>query len=254
MPSTLMTAPEQQLAAPLTDQRFASTHWSVVLAAQGPESPDAAEALERLCRTYWGALYAYARRRGHSPADAADLTQAFFARFLEKQFLKDVDRRKGKFRSFLLKALNHFLADEWRHAHAEKREGAHAMISINAEEWETRYGHELASDLTPEKLFERRWALALFDQALAQLRDESVRAGNGRQFELLKDFLSSPTGEGAYATAAAELGLSPATIAVQVHRLRRRYGELVRNEVAQTVVNPAEVEGELRHLLDVLSG
>jgi RNA polymerase sigma-70 factor (ECF subfamily) len=249
-----MSEAEHQVAAPLTDQRFATTHWSVVLAAKGPESPAAAEALERLCRTYWGALYAYVRRHGHSPADAADLTQAFFARFLEKQFLKDVDRRKGKFRSFLLKALNHFLADEWRHAHAEKCDGARPTISINADHWESRYGHELASDLTPEKLFERRWALALFEQALAHLGEESVRAGHSRQFEVLKDFLSRPTSEGAYATAAAELGLSPGTVAVQVHRLRKRYGELVREEVAHTVTHPGEVEQELRHLLGVLSG
>jgi len=249
-----MSEAEQQLATPLTNQQFASTHWSVVLAAQGADSSQAAEALERLCRTYWGALYAYVRREGHPAANAADLTQAFFARFLEKDFLHNVDRRKGKFRSFLLKALNHFLADEWRHAHAQKREGAHPAISIDADDWETRYGHELASDLTPEKLFERRWAMALFDQALARLREESVRAGNGRQFDLLKDFLSSPASEGAYATAAAELGLSSGTIAVQVHRLRKRYGELVREEVAHTVAHPGEVEEELRHLMDVLSG
>ena len=244
---------EHPVAAPLSDQRFATTHWSVVLAAQGPGSPDAAEALERLCRTYWGALYAYVRREGHSPADAADLTQAFFARFLEKHFLQDVDRRKGKFRSFLLKTLNHFLADEWRHAHAEKRGGSHPAISINTEDWETRYGRELTSDVTPEKLFERRWAVTLFDQALAQLRDESARTGNSRQFDFLKDFLSNPASEGAYATAATELGLSPGTVAVQVHRLRKRYGELVREEVAHTVSSPGEVEEELRHLLAVLS-
>ena len=249
-----MSEAEHPIAPPLTNQRFATTHWSVVLAAKGTATPDAAEALERLCRTYWAALYAYIRREGHPPADAADLTQAFFARFLEKQFLQDVDRQKGKFRSFLLKTLNHFLADEWRHAHAEKRAGAHAVISINAEEWETRYGHELASNVTPENLFERRWALALFDQALKRLREESVRAGNGRPFELLKDFLSSASSDGAYATVAGQLGLSPGTVAVQVHRLRKRYGELVRDEVAHTVANPGEVEEELRHLLGVLGG
>jgi len=124
-----MSAAEQQRATPLTNQRFTSTHWSVVLAAQGTDSPQAAEALERLCRADWGALYAYARREGYSPADAADLTQAFFARFLEKRFPQDVDQRKGKFRSFLLKTLNHFLADEWRHAHARKRDGAYATVA-----------------------------------------------------------------------------------------------------------------------------
>ena len=164
------------------------------------------------------------------------------------------DRAKGKFRSFLLKTLNHFLADEWRHAHAAKRAGSHPAISINAEEWETRYGHELASDATPEKLFERRWAMALFDQALARLHDESVQAGKGRQFDLLKEFLSSASNEGAYAAMANQLGLSSGTIAVQVHRLRKRFGELVREEVAHTLTNREEVEEELRHLLNVLSG
>jgi len=249
-----MSEHEQPMAPPLTKQWFTTTHWSVVLSAQGPDSPDAAVALENLCRTYWAALYAYVRREGHPPADAEDLTQAFFARFLEKRFLQEVDRRKGKFRSFLLKTLHHFLVDEWRHAQAEKQGGSCPVISINAQEWETRYGHELASDLTPAKLFERRWAMTLFDQALRRLGEECVRAGKGRQFDLLKEFLSSPSNEGAYAEAAKKLGLSERAVAVQVHRLRRRYGELVREEVAHTVAGPEEVEEELHHLLDVLSG
>jgi RNA polymerase sigma-70 factor (ECF subfamily) len=128
------------------------------------------------------------------------------------------------------------------------------VISINANEWETRHGHEIASDRTPENIFERRWALTLFEQALARLREESVQAGNDRQFQLLKDFLSNPTSDGAYEGVATELGLSSSTIAVQVHRLRKRYGELVREEVAHTVGHPSEVEDELRHLLGVLSG
>ena len=249
-----MPEAEHQVPPRLTNQWFVTTHWSVVLTAKSPVSPDATEALEQLCRTYWGALYAFVRRAGRSPADAADLTQAFFARFLAKEFLQNVDRQKGKFRSFLLKTLNHFLADEWRHAHAEKRAGSHPAISISVEDWETRYGHELASDLTPERLFERRWAMALFDQALARLREESVRAGKGGQFELLKEFLSSASSDGAYAGVAGQLGLSPGTVPVLVHRLRQRYGELVREEVAHTVSSPEEVEAELRHLLGVLSG
>jgi len=245
---------ERPNAPPLTSQGFTSTHWSVVLSAQAPDSPDTVAALERLCRTYWPALYAYVRREGHPPADAEDLTQSFFARFLEKRFLQDVNRDKGRFRSFLLKTLNHFLADEWRHARAEKQGGSRPVISINAEEWETRYGHELSSDETPERLFERRWAMALFDQALRRLGEECVRADKGRQFDLLKEFLSSPSNDGAYADAAMKLGLSERAVAVQVHRLRRRYGALVREEVAHTVAGPEEVEEELHHLLDVLSG
>lgn len=249
-----MAEAEHQLAASPTNQQFATTHWSIVLSARSASSPGAAEAIEQLCRIYWPALYAYVRRTGRSPDDAADLTQAFFARFLQKQFLQEVDRRKGKFRSFLLKTLNHFLADEWRHAHALKRGGGQSLISMNTTEWETRFGEELASDATPEKLFERRWALALFDKALTRLRDESLHAGHGRQFDLLKDFLSSASDETACAEVAAKLGIGPGNLAVQVHRLRKRYGELVREEVARTVSAPFEVEEELRHLLAVLSG
>ena len=223
------------------------------MAAKGTASPGAAAALERLCKTYWGALYAYVRRSGRAPADAADLTQSFFARFLEKQFLKDVDREKGKFRSFLLKTLNHFLADDWRQAHTQKRGGLQPKLSINSEEWESRFGHELTTETTPEQLFERRWAMALFDQALNRLREESVQSGKAPEFELLKQFLSQPSRGRAYAGIARQLGLEEGAVAVRVHRLRRRYGQLVREEVAQTVADRNEVEEELRHLLGVLS-
>jgi RNA polymerase sigma-70 factor (ECF subfamily) len=248
-----MRMDDSQPVAPLTNQRFTTTHWSVVLTAREADCPGAAAALERLCRTYWGALYGYLRRSGRAPADAADLTQAFFARFIAKEFLEDVDRQKGKFRSFLLKSLNHFLADEWRHAHAEKRAATLAAIPIHMEEWESRYGRELTMDATPETLYERRWALRLFEEALGRLREEFVQAGRGEQFGLLKEFLSDVSEDGAYANAAERLGLSPGAVAVQVHRLRRRYGELVREEVAHTVAGPGEVEEELRYLLGVLS-
>ena len=248
-----MSEDPTEIAQPLTNQWFATTHWTVVLTAQGSPSPAAVEALEHLCRNYWGALYAYVRRSGRAPADAADLTQAFFARFLEKEFLKDVDRNKGKFRSFLLKTLNHFLADDWRHAHAQKRGGSQPRLSINTEEWETRFGGELATQATPESAFDRRWALALFDRALEKLRNESVQVGKKREFELLKEFLSRPSQDGAYSTIAEQLGLDESVVAVRVHRLRRRYGQLVREEVAQTVAHPDEVEDELRHLLTILS-
>lgn len=238
---------------PLTNQWFTTTHWTVVLAAKKSSSPGHTEALNYLCHTYWAALYGYVRRQGHSPADAADLTQAFFLHFLEKQFLQDVNAQKGKFRSFLLKALNHFLADEWKYHHAQKRSGSHATISINTDDWEARHGHELVSAITPEKLFERRWAITLFDQVLRRLRDEAVQTGKAREFDLLKEFLSSRSSAGAYATAAGKLGLSEGAVAVHVHRLRKRYGQLVRQYVAQTVADPNEVEEELRHLLNVLS-
>ena len=248
-----MSKDEQSEVPPLTGQWFATTHWTVVLSAQDVNSPEAQAALERLCRTYWPALYAYVRREGHPPADAADLTQAYFARFFEKQFLNDVDRSKGRFRSFLLKTLNHFIVDEWRRAHAQKRGGSHSVISINVDDWETRCAHELSSDVTPEKLFDRRWAMMLFEKALARLEEDSARTGKAREFELLKPFLSNPSGDGAYAEAAVELGIAERAVAVQVHRLRKRYGQMVREEVAQTVASPDEIEAELKHLLDVLS-
>lgn len=209
--------------------------------------------MEELCRTYRPAVYTYLRREGHQPADAEDLTQGFFERFLEKRFIDDVDRHKGKFRSFLLKALNHFVADEWRRCHADKRGGSRPLISIEAAEWETRYCDELVCEQTPEGSYERRWALTLFEQALAQLREEFTQAGKQDQFELLKGFLSNPTPDGAYDTPAAQLNVSPTSVAVLVHRLRNRYAELVRQEVAHTVADPSEVEEELRHLLAVLS-
>lgn len=242
------------IRAPMTNQWFTTTHWTVVLAAKGTDSPDAAQALEELCRMYWGALYAYVRRSGRSSADASDLTQAFFAKFLQKEFIQDVDRDKGKFRSFLLKTLNHFLADEWRRAHAQKRGGSHCVISINTDDWETRYGHELSSDVTPERLFDRRWAMMLFEKALARLEEDSARSGKAREFELLKPFLSNPSGDGAYAEVATELGIAERAVALQVHRLRKRYGQIVREEVAQTVASPDEIAEELTHLLGVLSG
>jgi RNA polymerase sigma factor (sigma-70 family) len=240
--------------SPSTNQWFVTTHWTVVLAAKEADSPEVAAALERLCQIYWGALYAYIRRSGRSPADAADLTQAFFARFLERQFLKDVDQQKGKFRSFLLKALNHFLADEWRAAHAQKRGGSQPRLSINADDWETQFGHELKTETTPESLFDRRWAVAVFDQALNRLRIEFVESGKEQEFEVLKEFLSQASRDGVYASAAGALGMDEGTVAVRVHRMRKRLGQLVREEVSQTVSSPVEVEEELRHLLDVLAG
>lgn len=237
---------------PQTNQWFATTHWTVILDAKNSTSAAAEAALESLCRSYWGALYAYIRRSGHSPADAADLTQAFFALFLERRYLKDVDPNKGKFRSFLLKALNHFLADEWRRDHAQKRGGSHVRLSLNTDDWESRFGHELRSDTTPENIFERRWAMALFARALDRLREEFAGDGKEQEFDQLKEFLTQPSQDGAYTAAAAQLGLEEGAVAVRVHRLRKRYRELVREEVAQTVATPDEVEEELRHLLAAL--
>ncbi len=231
---------------------FTATHWSVVLMAGQASSPQAAEALEKLCRTYWYPLYAYVRRQGHSPHDAQDLTQEFFARLLARNYLGTVGREKGKFRSFLLAALNHFMADERDRARADKRGGGRALISLNEDDAETRYQADLASPLTPDKIFEKRWATTLLEQAFAKLREESVAAGNAERFDRLKVFLQEGTDAGDYAAVGSELGMAANTAAAAVHRLRQRYKNLVRAEVANTVASPDEIKEEMNYLLAAL--
>jgi RNA polymerase sigma-70 factor (ECF subfamily) len=233
-------------------QAFATTHWSVVLAAQQSDSSQAAAALEKLCRTYWYPLYAFLRREGRSPHDAQDLTQAFFAHLLARSFLDNVGPQKGKFRSFLLAALNHFLSDEWDKARAAKRGGGQTFISIDDHNAEEMYLLEPDASAPAEKIFEQRWALTLLAQALARLREEFAAAGKIREFDHLKVFLSTLTSDGAYDAVAAKLGLAVDAVAVKVHRLRQRYGELIRAEIAHTVASPADIEEELGHLFDAV--
>jgi RNA polymerase sigma-70 factor (ECF subfamily) len=232
---------------------FATTHWSVVLAAREQETPQAAAAWEQLCRTYWYPLYAYVRRQGHRPPDAEDLLQAFFARFLEKNYLDDVDRSKGRFRSFLLAALNHFLANEWDKARRQKRGGQAQLLSLDSAEAERWYGEELASDLTPEKLYEQRWACVLLEQVMQQLEQDSEAAGKGEYFAALKGFLVGEDRPQSYADLAAKFGVTAAALKMRVQRLRHRYQRLLRAEIAQTVASPEEVEEEIRYLFNVLS-
>jgi RNA polymerase sigma factor (sigma-70 family) len=233
---------------------FATTHWSVVLASAQGDSPQAAVALEQLCRSYWYPLYAFVRRQGHSPEDAEDLLQAFFARFLEKRYLDDVDRSRGRFRSFLLAALKHFLADEWDKATAVKRGGRVQFFSLDSQAAESRYWEEPASDLTPEKLYEQRWACVLLERVLQQLEQDSAEAGKGHFFEALKSFLVGESRSLSYAELAAQLGVSEAALKMKVQRLRHRYQRLLREEIAQTVASPEEVDGEIHYLFRVLSG
>ena len=234
-------------------QWFTTTHWSVVLTAGQGDSPQTAEALEKLCRTYWYPLYAYVRRQGNSPHDAQDLTQEFFARFLARNYLGAVQREKGKFRSFLLATLNHFLANEWDRANAAKRGGGKDLISLDNEAAETLYGLELVSDLSPEQGFDRRWAVALLEQAFARLREEFVMAGKADYFDQMKVFLAEGASTGDYARVGAPLQMTAGAMAVAVHRLRQRYGEMVRAEVANTVASPEEIEDEMRHLFAALN-
>ncbi|MBX3747114.1 MAG: sigma-70 family RNA polymerase sigma factor [Verrucomicrobiae bacterium] len=232
---------------------FATTHWSVVLAARElGDAEQAHTALCRLCEDYWYPLYAYVRRRGHAHEDAADLTQAFFARFLDHGFIHDVTPGVGRFRSFLLSAIKHFLANEWDRARALKRGGGETPVSLDDEEARRRYALEPADPVTPETLYERRWALAVLEQVLARLRAEFDAREKGGLFDRLKVFLTADQPEGAYAATATAAGLSEGAVKVAVHRLRRRYGELLRAQIAGTVADPADVGAEVRHFIAML--
>ncbi len=232
---------------------FATTHWSVVLQAGESHSPQGSAALEKLCRTYWYPLYAFVRRKGRTEEDAKDLTQQFFARLLERKDFQTVDARKGKFRTFLLTSLTHFLSNERDHAQAAKRGGGRTNIPLDGITAEELHRLEPASDLSPDKLFDQRWAMTLLGEAVSQLREEMVAAGKGAQFEQLKSFLTDEAGDGEYAAVAQRLGSTSQSVAVMVHRMRQRYGELVRAEVAHTVSSPTEVEEEMRHLYAALN-
>ncbi len=231
---------------------FQATHWSVVLQAAQDTSPQSSEALEELCRAYWYPLYTYVRRRGHPPEEAEDLTQEFFARLLAKRWLRNADQSRGRFRSFLLGAMNHFLTGEWRKGQALKRGGGQILLSLDTETAAERYRREPISEETPEKTYERRWALTVFDRALTRLQEESAAHGRGIEFDELKPFLTGGPDEGEYAAVGARLNLSAGAAAAAVHRLRQRYGDLVRNEIAHTVASPDEVEEEIRSLLAAL--
>lgn len=232
--------------------RFVTTQWSVVLDAAQPGAAQSA-ALEELCRAYWYPIYAHVRRSGHGVEDARDLTQEFFARLLERQDVARVRREKGRFRSFLLVALQHFLASEWRRANAQKRGGRLEFVSLDEVMAEKRYAAEPAQDCDAATLFDRRWALTLLEQVLAQMRREYEQAGKGEQFSQLKGLLSGD-GVPPYAELGARIGLSEGATKVAAHRLRQRYLALLSETIAQTVANPAEVEDELRYLVKVLSG
>jgi len=231
---------------------FATTHWSVVVEAGQNNSAEAFEAMTQLCRTYWYPLYAYVRRKGYPAPDAQDLTQEFFARLLARNYVTAADRQKGKFRSFLLGTFEHFLAKEWRRAHAEKRGGGRAAFSLDEIDAENRYLLEPAHDLTPAKIFDRRWATTLLAQAMARLGEECRASQKEELFEKVKELLSGDSADASYAQMARSLNMTEGALKVAVHRLRQRYGELVRAEIAQTVASPAEVDQELQHLLATL--
>ena len=232
---------------------FVTTRWSVVLSAQQKNSALSVEALEILCRAYWYPLYAYVRCQGYGVPDAQDLTQEFFTRLLRKDYLQAVSREKGRFRTFLLTALKRFLANEWDRAHAQKRGGGRVPLSLDTSAAETRYQAESAGGLSADRIYERRWALTLIDQAVARLKDEFITAGKAREFAHLKETLTAERGAIPYGRIAAALEMSEGTARVAVHRLRKRFREIFRETIAQTVQNPSEVDEEMRHLMAVLS-
>lgn len=232
---------------------FATTRWTVVLSAGHQSSPRAAQALDELCRTYWYPLYAYVRHQGHSKEDAEDLTQAFFARFLEKNYLEGLRSEKGRFRAFLLAALKHFLANEWDKSRRQKRGGGTAPLSLDWQDADTRYHIEPADQLSPDKLYDRAWAVTLLERVIVRLRDESAADGKAKLFEHLKPFLMVGKSAIPYAQAAAGLGMAEGAMRVVVHRLRRRYRELLREEIAQTLSDPAQVAEELRALFSAFA-
>jgi RNA polymerase sigma factor (sigma-70 family) len=228
---------------------FVTTHWSLVLNATAGNSPQARAALERLCSTYWFPLYAHARRRGHNPDDACDLTQGFFLSLLQRGSLARVGPEKGRFRTFLLKSLSYFLADAADHQNTLRRGGGSQLIELDALEAEDRYALEPATEETPDKAFDRRWVAALMARALASLEAEQREAGKAENFARLKPFLGREPEQGEYETVARPLGVTPNAIAAAVRRLRLRLRELALAEVAQTLASPAEAEAELRALL-----
>jgi RNA polymerase sigma-70 factor (ECF subfamily) len=245
-----MPTPEPQPSATQTGAgRFEMTRWSIVLAARGDEAA-AREAMAYLCTNYWYPLYAFVRRQRHDPHDAHDLTQAFFARLLEKGWLDDVSREKGRFRSFLLAAMKHFLSNERDRDRAIKRGGGKPLISLDAQDAESRYATEPRDDATPERIFDRRWALTLLETVLNRLRAEMTAGGKAALFDSLKPTLAGE--QSGYAAVAARLGMTEGAVKVAAHRLRQRYRELIREEIAQTVDSENGIDEELRDLMSAL--
>ena len=250
------TEPAESSSTRLSESRqsvFATTRWSVVLAAGQGGTTHSQAALGKLCQTYWYPLYAYVRRRGHSPEDAQDLTQEFFAQLLERQALAKADPNRGRFRSFLLGSLNHFLANEWQKARAQKRGSGRELLSLDWAAAEDRFDLEPADHAAPDRIFEKQWALTLLSEVLNRLEQEYRGAGKADWFLELKQTLMGVRESQPYVELANRLGVSESAVKVAVHRLRKRYRELVREEIAGTLAGPQDVEPEMRHLFSVLA-
>ena len=233
--------------------RFRTTHWSVIARARADGDSAAAEAMSALCESYWYPLYAYVRSRGYDAEEARDLTQGYFAQFLEKRYLDDVERSAGRFRAFLLTSLKHYLSNERDRADAQKRGGGRTVVSLDGGDAEERYRFEPVDRLTPELVYERRWALTVLEKALRRLQSEEEVEGRGERFALLRPLLTQGDPDRSYAEIAAELGASEGAIRTALHRLRRRFGETLRSEIAQTVAAADEVDDEVKLLLQTLA-
>jgi RNA polymerase sigma factor (sigma-70 family) len=239
---------------PSSDEYFQSTHWTVILAAGGKHTPESEVALEKLCATYWFPLYAYVRRRGHSREDAEDLTQAFFAAFLAKNYLDHVSAERGRFRAFLLTSLKHFLANESDKSQRQKRGGGATHLSLDWQSADTQFQVAATTQQSPDQAFDREWAVALLGKVVERLEAEAVAAGRARQFAELKVFLTAEKGALPHAAAAEALGMDEGAVRVAVHRLRKRFRELLRDEIAQTLIDASDLDEEMRALIGALGG
>jgi RNA polymerase sigma factor (sigma-70 family) len=237
--------------SPPAQGRFPNTRWSIILSLGDSDPGTAADALSDLCQAYWFPLYAYARRQGNSHHQAEDLTQAFFCRLLDRDLFAAAQQEKGRLRSFLLTLMKRFMANEWNKDHAQKRGGDQVHISIDQEWAEDRYRYEPADGVTPEDVYERQWALTLLDTVLATLHDEYVARNKEALFETLKDFIALDTDTTPYASLAGKLDMQEGTVRVAVHRLRKRYRDLLTREIERTVESPEEIEDEMRHLFAI---
>jgi len=248
-----MPSEESSSAGRPGPQWFATTHWSVILAAGQSDSDQREPALQKLCHSYWYPLYAYIRWRGHGPEDAQDLTQEFFLKLIEKNWLSNIAPEGARFRSFLLTMLKGFLANAHDYNRAAKRGGGKVFVPLDAEEAEGRFSQEPATNETPELAFDRRWGLAVLAEALQRLRAAAAASAKPQQFELLQPFLSREPGDGEYAAVAEKLKMTRESVGVAVHRLRQRYREMLRSTVADTLADPRQVDDELRHVFAALS-
>jgi RNA polymerase sigma factor (sigma-70 family) len=249
-----MDEQEPRSAVRAAGRQFATTRWSQVIAAGAEQTGDSREALARLCELYWYPLYAYVRRWGYDADQAQDLTQEFFARLLEKHYLRAADPARGRFRSFLLASLKHFLSNERDRVSAVKRGGRATVIPLEFENAEGRYSREPPDHETPETVYERRWAMTLLERTLGRLRGEFEKAGKGAVFSRLEGLLTGEQDTLPYVELGAALGMSEGAVKVAVHRLRRRFGALLREEIAETVSDPAQVDDEIRELFRALKG